>query len=114
MKGLTIVAPALAASSACVGEKHSVTLVRMPRAESAFVAFSPSGISGTLTTTLGWMPASRSPSSTMPSASSAVTSALIGPSTMEQISSITSSNTRPERAMRDGFVVTPSITPHEA
>ena len=46
-------APALAARSAWLGEKQRVTLVRMPSSVSAFTAFSPSRMSGTLTTTLG-------------------------------------------------------------
>ena len=42
--------PALAASRACAGEKHSVTLTRIPSAGSFRVARKPSGINGTLTT----------------------------------------------------------------
>ena len=49
----------------------------------------------------------------MPSASVVVafTSPLIGPSTIDAISAITSSNTLPSFAIRDGLVVTPQITP---
>ena len=39
MKGLTNVAPAFAASTAWLTEKHSVTFVLMPRPASTFVAF---------------------------------------------------------------------------
>ena len=62
---------------------------------------------------LGWILAISLPSAIMPSASVVVafTSPLIGPSTIEAISAITSSNTLPSFAIRDGFVVTPQITP---
>ena len=97
-----------------MAEKQSVTLVGTPSSVSARVALRPSGMSGTLMTTLGWIFASGFACATMPSASSAVTSADTGPSTMPQISSTTSSNTRPDFLMSEGFVVTPSITPQAA
>ena len=111
MKGLTNVAPAFAASSACVALKQSVTFVRMSRSESVRVATRPPSVSGTFTTTLGWIAARWTPSRTIPSASVAVTSAETGPSTIPQISRITSSWTLPDFAISDGFVVTPSTTP---
>ena len=40
--GLTNVAPTFAASSACVGEKISVTLTRLPSDDSALQALTPS------------------------------------------------------------------------
>ena len=53
------------------------------------------------------------PSAIIPSASVvvALTSPLIGPSTIDAISAMTSSKTRPSFAIKDGFVVTPQITP---
>jgi hypothetical protein len=105
------VAPALAARRAWFALKQSVTFVLSPRSASALHATSPAPVSGTLTTTLGWIAARWTPSRIIPSASVAVTSAETGPSTIPQISRITSSNTRPDFATRDGFVVMPSTTP---
>ena len=48
--GLTKVAPAFAASSACAAENTSVTLTRMPSSDSVLQAWMPSRVSGTLTT----------------------------------------------------------------
>jgi len=61
----------------------------------------------------GWIAAISRPSLIMPSASTVVafTSPLIGPSTMDVISLITSLKSLPSFAIRDGFVVTPQITP---
>ena len=83
-------APTFAAASACSGVKISVTLTRMPRLASAWVAFRPSMIIGHLTTMFLWSLASFSPSSIIADASVATTSALIGPSTISQISRSTS------------------------
>ena len=49
MNGDTNVAPALAASSAWLAEKHSVTLTMVPSPVSALHALRPSSVSGTLT-----------------------------------------------------------------
>ena len=51
------------------------------------------------------------PSSIILSKSVAVTSALTGPETSLQISSIVSIMFLPDLAIKDGFVVTPSINP---
>ena len=53
------------------------------------------------------------PSLIIPSASTvvALTSPLIGPSTIEVISLITSVKSLPSLAIREGLVVTPQITP---
>jgi hypothetical protein len=59
------------------------------------------------------MAANRSPSSTMPGASTLTTSALIGPSTIVQISLMTDWSERPDLATSEGFVVTPSTMPHD-
>src|SRR3972149_12063542 len=48
----------------------------------------------------------------MPSASRLMASALIGPSTIEHISLIRSLKSLPSLDTRDGFVVTPSTSPH--
>ena len=77
------------------------------------VAFKPSTVMGILTTMLGWILAISRPSLIMPSASTVVafTSPLMGPSTMVVISLMTWLKSLPSFAMRDGFVVTPQITP---
>ena len=61
----------------------------------------------------GWIAAISRPSLIIPSASVVVafTSPLIGPSTMEVISLITSVKSLPSFAIKEGFVVTPQITP---
>jgi hypothetical protein len=66
---------------------------------------------GTFTTMFLWIFASSLPSAIISFASSETTSALIGPSTIERISSSTSRNLRPVLATSDGFVVTPSTMP---
>ena len=114
MKGLTHQAPALAARRAWFGEKHSVTLTLIPSVVSALQAFKPSGISGTLTTMFLWILARSLPSLIIASASRLTTSALIGPSTMVQISRRRSLKLRPSLATSDGLVVTPSKTPQLA
>ena len=85
----------------------------MPSEESTFTALSPSTVIGIFTTMFGWMAAISRPSLIMPSASTVVafTSPLIGPSTMDVISLMTSVKSLPSFAIRDGFVVTPQITP---
>src|SRR5690349_22555666 len=50
----------------------------------------------------------------MPSTSTATASALTGPGMIEQISAIASFILRPDLAIRDGLVVTPSIMPEAA
>src|SRR5258706_14774387 len=50
----------------------------------------------------------------MPAESVETTSAEMGPSTIEQISLMTSRKSRPSLATSVGFVVTPSRTPQEA
>jgi hypothetical protein len=71
MKGEMKVAPALAARSAWLAEKQSVTLTMKPSPVSTLQAFSPSQVSGTLMVMLGAILASSLPSAIMPSASSA-------------------------------------------
>jgi hypothetical protein len=112
--GEMYVAPALAASSACVALKHSVTLVLMPSSAQILVAFRPSAISGILTTMLGRSAASSRASFIISSQVVETTSAETGPLTTSQISSSTSRNLRPVLATSDGFVVTPSTRPMAA
>jgi len=83
-------APALAARIAWPGEKHRVTLTITPRSLNARQVLRPSGVSGTLMAILGAMAESTSASASMALVSVAVTSALTGPVTTEQISAITS------------------------
>ena len=111
--GDTYVAPALAASKAWLAVKISVTFVLMPSADRTLTAFKPSTVIGILTTMFGWIAAISRPSLIMPSASTVVafTSPLIGPSTIVVISLMTSLKSLPSLAIRDGFVVTPQITP---
>ena len=111
--GDTYVAPALAASKAWFAVKISVTFVLMPSADRTLTAFKPSTVIGILTTMFGWIAAISRPSLIMPSASTVVafTSPLIGPSTIVVISLMTSLKSLPSLAIRDGFVVTPQITP---
>src|ERR1700685_1278110 len=71
-------------------------------------------IIGHFTTMFLWSLASFSPSSIIADASVATTSALIGPSTISQISFSTSWYGRPVLAMSDGLVVTPSMSPQLA
>ncbi|EAL05875.1 conserved hypothetical protein [Listeria monocytogenes str. 1/2a F6854] len=91
--------------------KISVTFVLMPSAVRVWTAFKPSSVIGIFTTTFGAHFARIRASSTILSASRPITSALTGPSTIEQISLITSSNGRPSFAMMVGLVVTPSTKP---
>ena len=110
-KGETYVAPALAASIACAAEKMSVTFVFMPLAVSSLQATRPSAHMGSFITIFLLIAARGRASSTILSASSEMTSAEMGPSTISVISLTTSSKTLPSLAMREGLVVTPQITP---
>src|SRR5690625_979584 len=110
--GDTYVAPARAASSAWVALKISVTFVLILRSLNAFTAFKPSSVIGTLTVILGAIAANSFPSSIIPSASSAITSALTEPDTSAVISFKRSWKDTPSLATRLGFVVTPAKTPN--
>ena len=112
MKGEIYDAPAFAAKSACAAEKHSVTFTFVPSSRNFRVAFKPSSVSGHLTTTFGAILANSRPSRSIPSVSSAVTSAETSPLTMLQISAIRSlKSISPSFATSVGLVVTPSIMP---
>ena len=67
MNGLMNVAPAFAASSACSGEKHSVTFVITPSPDSVLHARIPSCVSGSLMHTLDAIFRSTAASRIMPS-----------------------------------------------
>lgn len=97
-----------------MAENTRVTFVLIPSAENILTAFRPSLVIGTFTKMFSCQAANFLPSSTIPSASSAITSELIGPSTISRISLIRVSNETPSFAMSEGFVVTPSMIPHEA
>ena len=71
----------------------------------------PFGVSGTFTATFLAREAKYSPSCNMVSKSVAVTSALTGPSTIEQIALIVLAISSPFFAISDGFVVTPFTNP---
>ena len=114
MKGEMYVAPALAASSAWLALKHSVTLTGVPSLVRALQALRPSQVSGTFTVTLPAILASRRPSLSMPSKSVAATSAETGPSTTAQISRTVSLKSLPVLATSEGLVVTPSSRPVSA
>src|SRR5690606_20301611 len=110
-------APAFAASSACTGEKHSVTFTLMSSARKRRHATRPASVSGTLMTMLSAIFASSRPSASIFSVSVATTSALIGPGTARQMSSRMSRGLAPLPAAfdsREGFVVMPSISPASA
>ncbi len=111
MNGETKVAPALAASSAWFAEKHSVTLVWWPSEVSALQALRPSSVSGSLMQILSAIFESAAASFIIALYSVAVTSAETGPSTIEQISLVTSTMSRPAFRINDGLVVTPSSRP---
>src|SRR2546428_8168019 len=113
MNGLTYAAPAFAAIRHCTLEKHSVTLVLMPASARRRTATIPASSIGIFTTMLSAILASSLPSRTMPSASTATTSADTGPSTREQISLRTSRGSKSPAcfAKSDGLVVIPSINP---
>ena len=96
---------------AWMGEKQRVTLVLMPSPERILTALSPSLMRGILTTILSASLARCLASFNMPSASVLTTSAFTGPSTMLQISLMSSSKSRPSLDTRLGLVVTPSSKP---
>src|SRR4030095_11343347 len=112
--GLTKVAPARAASSAWLTDKHRLTLTLMPSLLNVLVADSPAGVRGHLTTAFSAQVAISRPSLTIPSVSVATTSALTGPETILQISLTRRLNSFPSLPTRVGFVVTPSSTPQPA
>ena len=88
-----------------------VTLVFIFSFDKTFTALSPSSVIGILTTIFLCILAISLPSLIIPSASKLITSPLIGPSTIEVISFITSLKSRPSLAISEGLVVTPQITP---
>src|SRR2546422_4005607 len=90
----------------CTLEKHSVTFARIPSAASRRTAIIPASIIGILTTMLSAILASSVPSFTIPSVSTATTSADTGPSTSEQISFSTSRGSRSPACFesREGLV----------
>ncbi|MCY1296028.1 hypothetical protein D9M70_453960 [compost metagenome] len=110
-KGETKVAPALAASRAWLAEKHSVTLVWWPSEVSALQALRPSSVSGSLMQMLSAIFERTAASFIISAYSVAVTSAETGPSTIEQISLVTSVMSRPDFRISEGSVVTPSRRP---
>ncbi len=110
-KGEMKVAPALAASSAWLAEKQSVTLTSLPSERIALQALRPSSVSGTLMQILSAILASTLASFIISEYSVAVTSAETGPATMSQISLVTSAILRPDLRISDGLVVTPSSRP---
>src|SRR6184192_216196 len=112
--GLTYAAPALATSSAWLGEKHSVMLILIPCPLRHLHAFTPSRVVGSFTTTCSFQPAKSWPSRHMAPASVPTTSTLTGPPTILQISSTVGLNGLPSLAMSVGLVVTPSKTPSAA
>src|SRR5436309_1206142 len=112
--GLTYAAPALATSSAWLGEKHSVMLILIPCPLRHLHAFTPSRVVGSFTTTCSFQLAKSWPSRHIAPASVPTTSTLTGPPTILQISSTVGLNGLPSLAMSVGLVVTPSNTPSAA
>src|SRR5699024_3308326 len=103
--GDTYVAPARAASSACVALKISVTFVLILRSLNAFTAFKPSSVIGTLTVILGAFSANPFPPSFLLSASSAIPSELPDPVTSPVISFRRSWKDTPSFATRLGLLL---------
>ena len=103
--------PSLIAKSACAAEKQRVTFTIISFSLNVLHVLSPAGVKGTLTATFLASDAKYNPSSNIFSYSVAVTSALTGPGTIEQIVLIVSAMSFPLFAINDGFVVTPSIRP---
>ena len=97
------VAPALAASSAWLAEKQSVTLTIVPSPVSFLQVLRPSIVSGTLTAILSAIFRRISASRIIPSWSSATTSAETGPETIPQISFTTSRKSRPDLWIEAGI-----------
>ena len=90
-----------------------MTFTGMPLPERVFVAAKPSGVQGILIMTFfGSLDFRSIPSSTISFAVRDVTSALIGPGQISAIFRIVSSKSPPDFLIKDGFVVTPSRTPH--
>ena len=85
IKGETYVAPAFAASRACPAENIKVQLVLIPLSEKYLNALTPSSIIGTLTTICECNEANFSPSLTIPSKSTEITSADTSPLTKLQM-----------------------------
>jgi hypothetical protein len=113
--GESRLAPAFAARSPWLAVKISVQFVLIPSSAKRLIASRPSSLIGTLTTMLGASFANARPSVSMPSTSSATTSAETGPLVIVQISLRTSSYVEPlVLANSVGFVVTPSRTPQRA
>ena len=83
----------------------------MPSSDNVLQVLSPSKVRGTFTVIFFAIPCNIRPSANIVSKSVAVTSALTGPSTILQISDITSLISRPDAAINEGFVVTPSTRP---
>jgi hypothetical protein len=90
-KGESSEAPAFAASSPWFAVKIRVQFVLIPSSANRDIASRPSSDIGTLTTMFGASLANARPSLSMPSTSSATTSAETGPGVIEQISLRTSS-----------------------
>src|SRR3546814_13022915 len=90
------VAPVLAASSARLAEKQSVTFTMQPSLESALQVLRPSIVRGTLIATLSAIFRRIAASFTIVSLSIAQTSADTGSSSMPQISSTTTTNLLPD------------------
>src|SRR5690606_13627134 len=111
MKGEMKVAPAFAASRAWLAEKQSVTLTMRPSEVSALQALRPSMVRGTLMAMLSAILERMSASRIISLNSTAVTSAETGPSTISQISLVTSRIGRPDFMISEGLVVTPSSSP---
>ena len=110
-KGEINEAPALAANKAWAAEKHKVTFTIIPFSRRDLQVLRPSTVKGTLTATFFANEAKYSPSSSIFVNSVAVTSALTGPLTIEQMFLIVSAISAPCLAIREGFVVTPSTNP---
>src|SRR5947209_4312838 len=113
--GLTSTAPAFAAKSPWFALKTSVQFVRIPSPRRRAIASSPVSLIGIFTTTLGAIFANARPCASMPSTSSATTSAETGPFVSAQTFARTDSyEPPPALANNVGFVVTPSSTPQRA
>src|ERR1041384_8658337 len=113
--GLMNDAPALAAQTACVAEKQSVTLTLIPSSLRILVASNPAAVSGHLITTFGAIFTYSRPCLSISSRLSVVTSADTGPDTILQISATwVLKSTLPSFDTSVGLVVTPSHNPSAA
>src|SRR3990167_5992435 len=113
---LTYRAPAFAASTSCRYVMQQVTFTSMPALANSCTTRRHDSprlfVTGTLTAMFGAMPASATPSATIRSTSSVVTSSDKGRSPSRvAISAAASGQTLPSRRMMVGFVVTPSQIP---